>query len=78
VEEGKDEWREVVVYRRKSDGFIVLWFGGDEYEGLDGGYRLGYHGPKMALYEPSGTEIKWRTHDEGSTLDWDGPGGIQG
>ena len=66
-------WREVVVYRRKSDDCIVLWFGGDEYEGYPQDGLPGYHqvaeGSRIKIMDNDGLEIKWRTHNGPSTLE---------
>ena len=37
--EDSGEWRDVQLYRNKSTGGIVLYFGGIEYEGLPGTYE---------------------------------------
>ena len=77
VEEA-DAWREVVVYQGKADGSIVLWFGGDEYEGIGKGYTLVTRGTTHTLLDPDGDEIKWRVSDKESALEWTGPGTVQG
>ena len=32
-------WRSATVYMHRGTGSLVLWFGGDEYEGIGGSYR---------------------------------------
>ena len=38
AEEGGGAWRGATVYTHRGAGNLVLWFGGDEYEGIGGSY----------------------------------------
>jgi len=61
IEEEDGTWREVTLYRRKNSNEVVLWFGGEEYEGTNGGYTL----ENDKITDPDGDLIPHRN--------WTGP-----
>jgi len=40
IQEEDGTWRQATMYYMKDSEVIVLWFGGEEYEGLSGDYRV--------------------------------------
>jgi len=40
VREDDGSWKDATLYRRKGTDTVCLWFGGEEYEGLDGAYLM--------------------------------------
>jgi hypothetical protein len=72
LQEDDGRWRPVEISRAKrlsvlhNSESIVLHFGGDEYEGLAGDYRLSGHGlqfSKDRLLDGDGDEIPWRKQE---------------
>ena len=62
VKELDGNWAAVEIYRsKKNPDDVVLFFGGDEYEGLEGGYRYA-KGPdnRMVLKDSDGGVIELR------------------
>ena len=62
VKELDGNWAGVEIYRsKKNPDDVVLFFGGDEYEGLEGGYRYA-KGPdnRMVLKDSDGGVIELR------------------
>ena len=63
VKELDGNWAAVEIYRsKKNPDDVVLFFGGEEYEGLEGGYRYA-KGPdnRMVLKDSDGGVIELRS-----------------
>jgi hypothetical protein len=57
VQEEDKRWRPAEIFKHKRKHYAVVYFGKQEYEGLDGSYQLNAHGK---LVDGDGDEIKWR------------------
>ena len=56
---GGGAWRGATVYTHRGTGSLVLWFGGDEYEGIGGSYRwfLGGRCAEVVAGTPCGPRL---------------------
>ena len=62
VEEIDGTWRNVTVFRsRTNQDHVCLWFGGDEYEGIDPDHPYSYCPRTESLEDDEGYDINWRT-----------------
>ena len=64
VREPDGDWRAARLYRRKGDpAAVVLWFGEDEFEGIDAAYafaRVYWPRYTYVLTDGAGDEVDWR------------------
>lgn len=62
VQELEGEWRKVTVFRNRGrPSHVCLWFGGDEYEGIDPRRPYAYDSRTECLEDDEGFDIHWRT-----------------
>ena len=62
VEEMDGEWRNVTLFRSKLNrDHVCLWFGGEEYEGIDPEHPYSYCSLTESLEDDEGFSINWRT-----------------
>ena len=62
MQEVSGEWRPVTLFRNKIKSTqICLWFGVEEYEGLDHRRPYAYDPRTESLEDDEGFEINWRT-----------------
>ena len=62
VQESDGEWRKITLFRNRTNtNHVCLWFGGDEYEGLDPSRPYAYESQTETLEDDEGFDINWRT-----------------
>ena len=61
VEESDGTWRGVTIFRHASDETrVCIWFGEDEYEGIDRDKPYRYCPRSEILEDDDGEDINWR------------------
>ena len=53
-------WRPVTLYRFKDKAAVLLYFGGNEYEGLDGDYTAEKEAGQWVVRDPDGDVVETR------------------
>jgi len=68
VQEEDGSWQYAILYNRKDgSGDVCLWFGDDNFEGLDGGYKR--VAGQRTILDSDGDEVPTRTPDGEKTLE---------
>ena len=72
VQELDETWRSVTIFRHLSErDRVCLWFGEDEYEGIDKDKPYRYCQRSEVLEDDEGEDINWRMEGEDNDDDDD-------